>query len=178
MKVVLLNGCPRKGWNTDLVQHKVAEGAESVGAVTEIIDLYDLDFMGCRSCMACNRVEGGGFGRCTWNDGLKPVLEEIDKVDDLVLGSPCVLGGRHRRDACFPGAVPLPVHEFRYGRVGIQGTPEGGVHLHDERPDRMHERALCIIQAVSGTPCAICRHRGVFRNVTGRGLQEVSSWFL
>ncbi len=31
------------------------EAAESVGAETEYIDLYDLSFTGCRSCMACKR---------------------------------------------------------------------------------------------------------------------------
>lgn len=31
MKVILINGSPRKNWNTAKIKKKVAEGAETVG---------------------------------------------------------------------------------------------------------------------------------------------------
>ena len=91
MKVILLNGSPRKGWNTDILLHKAAEGAESVGAETEIINLYELNFKGCRSCMACN-MDGKSWGHCAWNDDLKEALDKIDRADGLILGSPIYFG--------------------------------------------------------------------------------------
>ena len=42
MKVMLLNGSPRKNWNTAQVLKSAQKGAESVGAETEYIDLYEL----------------------------------------------------------------------------------------------------------------------------------------
>ena len=42
MKVMLLNGSPRKNWNTALMLKEAQKGAESVGAETEYIDLFDL----------------------------------------------------------------------------------------------------------------------------------------
>ena len=44
MKTIILNGSPRKNWNTAQVLQSVRKGAESVGAVTEYIDLYDLTY--------------------------------------------------------------------------------------------------------------------------------------
>ena len=74
MKIVAINGSPRKGWNTDMLVDKAIEGARSKGAEVEKFDLYKLDgFIGCRSCMACKRPERGGT--CYIKDGLKPVLD-------------------------------------------------------------------------------------------------------
>jgi multimeric flavodoxin WrbA len=92
MKLIAVNGSPRKGWNTDILLHKALEGAESAGAQTELIYLYDLDYKGCRSCMACNLAGGKSYGRCAVNDGLKPVFEKIEQSDGLILGSPIYWG--------------------------------------------------------------------------------------
>ena len=58
MKTILLNGSPRKNWNTALMLKVARKGAESAGAETEYIDLFDLTYTGCRSCMACKRKGG------------------------------------------------------------------------------------------------------------------------
>ena len=39
MKTIVLNGSPRKNWNTALMLKEAQKGAESVGAETEYIDL-------------------------------------------------------------------------------------------------------------------------------------------
>ena len=53
MKTIILNASPRKNWNTAQLLKSAAKGAESAGAEVEYIDLYDLNFTGCRSCMLC-----------------------------------------------------------------------------------------------------------------------------
>ena len=58
-KVVIIDGGPRKNWNTAQLLHKAQEGAESIGAEVEYISLYGLKYSGCRSCMACKRKEIG-----------------------------------------------------------------------------------------------------------------------
>ena len=52
MKTIILNGSPRKNWNTAQMLKEAQRGAESVGAETEYIDLFDLSYTGCRSCLA------------------------------------------------------------------------------------------------------------------------------
>jgi len=88
MKVILLNGSPRKGWNTDMMLQKAAEGAQAAGAETEIIHLYDLNYKGCRSCYGCRSKKNKNAGHCIWNDDLKAVLEKVDQADALIIGSP------------------------------------------------------------------------------------------
>ena len=92
MKVVAINGSPRKKWNTAILLEKALEGAASQGAKTELIHLYDLNFKGCVSCFACKTIGGKSYGRCTAKDGLTPILERVEEVDALILGSPIYFG--------------------------------------------------------------------------------------
>ena len=91
MKTILLNGSPRKNWNTAMMLKEAQKGAESAGAETEYIDLFDLSYTGCRSCMACKR-KGGERCRCFWKDDLSPVIDRIFAADALIIGSPIYLG--------------------------------------------------------------------------------------
>ncbi len=67
------------------------KGAESAGAETEYINLFDLSYTGCRSCMACKR-KGAERCRCFWKDDLSPLLDRIFAADALIIGSPVYLG--------------------------------------------------------------------------------------
>jgi multimeric flavodoxin WrbA len=92
MKVLAINGSPRKKWNTATLLNKALEGASSKGAETELINLYDLDFVGCTSCFACKLKNGKSYGHCAFKDELSPLLKNIEDVDALILGSPIYLG--------------------------------------------------------------------------------------
>jgi multimeric flavodoxin WrbA len=50
MKILAINGSPRKNWNTATILNSALEGAISVGAQTEMIHLYDFNYKGCISC--------------------------------------------------------------------------------------------------------------------------------
>ena len=88
MKVMAVNGSPRKKRNTGTLLEKALEGAVSVGAETELVHLYDLDFKGCRACYSCKLLGGKSYGRCAAKDDLTPILREIEEVDVFILGSP------------------------------------------------------------------------------------------
>ncbi len=92
MKVIAINGSPRKTWNTATLLNKALEGAASTGAQTELIHLYDLNFKGCTSCFACKLKGGKSYGRCAYKDDLTPVLEKVAQADALILGSPVYIG--------------------------------------------------------------------------------------
>ena len=92
MKVIAINGSPRKNWNTATLLEKALEGAASEGAETELIHLYDLNFKGCISCFACKLKGGKSFGKCAVKDELTPVLERLEEADAVILGSPIYLG--------------------------------------------------------------------------------------
>ena len=86
-KIVVVNGSPRKGWNTDTLVSEAAKGAESAGAVVEKFDLYRLEkYTGCISCFGCKKEKFKGH--CICRDGLTPVLDAIREADGLILGTP------------------------------------------------------------------------------------------
>lgn len=92
MKVIGINGSPRKGWNTYTLVQDALEGAAEAGAETQLFNLYDHDFKGCTSCFACKRV-GIDDHRCAMRDGITPVLEAIAQADALIVGSPIYFMG-------------------------------------------------------------------------------------
>ena len=92
MKVMAVNGSPRKTWNTATLLKKVLKGAASQGADTELVHLYDLNFTGCISCFACKTRGGKSYGKCAVKDDLKPIFKKIEAADALILGSPIYFG--------------------------------------------------------------------------------------
>ena len=82
-KIIIIDGGPRKTFNTASMLKKFAEGVHSVSKEIEVktYRLYDFDYKGCMSCMACKI-----------KDNLTPILNEIAEADGLVLGSPNYFG--------------------------------------------------------------------------------------
>ena len=91
MKTIVVNASPRKKWNTAEILQSAQKGAESVGAETEYINLYDLVFKGCRSCLVC-KLKDKTKGKCYWRDDLQPVIDNILDADCLLIGTPIYFG--------------------------------------------------------------------------------------
>ena len=90
-KTLVLNASPRKAWNTAKLLKSAAEGARSAGSEAEYIDLYDLNFTGCRSCMLCKR-KGAERCHCYWKDDLSPIIDKVFRSDVLLVGTAIYLG--------------------------------------------------------------------------------------
>ena len=92
-KIVIVDGGPRKDMNTAQLLQRFAEGAKSVGEDIEVktARLYDIDYKGCMSCMAC-KLKGKASNICRFRDALSPLLDDIAEADGLVLGSPIYFG--------------------------------------------------------------------------------------
>ena len=88
-KVIIIDGGPRKQFNTAAMLQKIAEGITSVSEEIDVktVRLYSLDYKGCMSCMAC-KLKDRAAKVCKFLDALTPVLEDIADADGLVLGSP------------------------------------------------------------------------------------------
>jgi multimeric flavodoxin WrbA len=96
MKVYAINGSPRKNKNTATLLEKaldgVKEAAKDKEVETEIINLYDLNYTGCKSCFACKRLGGNSYGKCAIKDDIYEVLEKVSQADGLIFGSPIYFG--------------------------------------------------------------------------------------
>lgn len=92
-KIIVIDGGPRKNMNTAQLLQRFAEGVKSVSSDVEVvvIRLYDLDYKGCISCMAC-KAKGKASNICRFKDDLTPILNEIGYADGLILGSPIYFG--------------------------------------------------------------------------------------
>ena len=90
MKVLLINGSPRKAGNTFIALNEVAKELEKNGVEAEIIHLGTLPV---RSCIACNTCKEKGDSRCVFDDDLcNRVAEKMRASDALVVGSPVYYG--------------------------------------------------------------------------------------
>ena len=88
MKVIGINGGPRKKWNTHQMLESALKGCSDAGAETKLYHLFDLKFKGCCSCFGCLKLGGPSYGKCAMRDELTPVLDDILSADVLIMGSP------------------------------------------------------------------------------------------
>jgi len=88
---MIIDGGPRKDMNTAAMVQAFAEGARENGAEVKIVRLYDINYKGCRSCMAC-QLKGQRVASCRFPDGLTDTLKECSEADGLVLASPIYYG--------------------------------------------------------------------------------------
>lgn len=91
MKAIIINASPRKNWNTAQLLQEARKGLESAGAQTEYVDLYDLDYTGCRSCLVC-KAKNAKHPGCAWKDDLSPLIDRILTADSLIIGTPIYWG--------------------------------------------------------------------------------------
>src|SRR3990170_290755 len=92
MKIIAVNGSPRKNWNTATLLQKALDGAASKGAETEIFHLYELSYKGCISCFSCKAKNGESYGKCAVKDDLTSILKKVQEVDAIIFGSPIYFG--------------------------------------------------------------------------------------
>lgn len=90
--IFIINGSPRKNQNTGKMCESFALGVCDSGSKAEIINLYDIDFKGCRSCFLCKQRNGKNLGRCAFPDELTNILDKAAYGDGLVLASPIYFG--------------------------------------------------------------------------------------
>lgn len=86
MKVVAVNGSPRKTGNTHTLLRMVLSELEQEGIATELVQLAGKKITGCIACYKCFENQDR---RCAVkNDGLNECLEKMIDADGILFGSP------------------------------------------------------------------------------------------
>jgi multimeric flavodoxin WrbA len=86
MKVVAINGSPRKEGNTTILVQKVFEELEREGIVTEQIHLAGKKVQGCIACFKCFQNLDR---RCAVDsDFINDCIGKMDEADGIILASP------------------------------------------------------------------------------------------
>ena len=83
MKVLLVNGSPRKEGCTYTALAEVAGALEKDSIETEIVWLGQTPTIGCMGCGAC-----GKLGKCVHDDIVNVLAEKAKECDGFVVGSP------------------------------------------------------------------------------------------
>ena len=86
MRVMIVNGSPRKGGYTSDMTALFRKGAEEAGAVVEEIFLRKQKITPCIGCFKC--WVGETAGRCIFSDDMDDILDRFWESDALVLASP------------------------------------------------------------------------------------------
>lgn len=85
MRVIAVNGSPRKNGNTETVLAEMAKELKAEGIETEIIQVGDRAIRGCISCGHCMKEDNG----CVFDDDcVNEVSRKIACADGLILGAP------------------------------------------------------------------------------------------
>jgi multimeric flavodoxin WrbA len=128
MNVIAVNGSPRKDWSTGTLLKSALEGAESMGAQTSLIHLYDLDYQGCTSCFSCKRKGNTCAGLCAMRDDLREVLAAVIESDVLLLGSPVYFGDVTGEVRSFLERLLFPSTSYdEFGRSDFTGRVSSGL---------------------------------------------------
>ncbi len=86
MKVVALNGSPRKNGNTALLINTVFDELQKEGIETEVIQLGGKKIQGCLACMKC--FENQDRHCFNDNDILNQLIDKMIEADGIIIGSP------------------------------------------------------------------------------------------
>ena len=87
MKVLLLNGSPRKNGNTAAALKEMVKVFEAEGIGAEVVQVGNKDVRGCIACGSC-----GEKGKCVFDDIVNELAVKFEEADGLVAASPVYYG--------------------------------------------------------------------------------------
>ena len=91
MKVLLINGSPRKNGNTHTALTEVAKTLEAEGIECELAWIGNKPIRGCTACGTCSKK---GDDRCVFDDDIcNEMIEKAADADGYVIGSPVYYAG-------------------------------------------------------------------------------------
>ena len=86
MKVLMINGSPRKEGNTYTALHEMEKIFEKEGIETEILHVGNKDIRGCVACLSCKKT-----GKCVFDDMVNEAASKFQASDGLVVAARCTM---------------------------------------------------------------------------------------
>lgn len=107
MKILIINGSPRKNGNIARLLQTVAAELKSSGVEIDTINISELSVASCHGCMACRSTR-----RCVLpaDDSVR-ALAMINSCQAMVIGAPCYWGN-------IPGQLKTMFDRIVYGMMG------------------------------------------------------------
>ena len=83
MKVLMINGSPRRDGNTSIALEEMKRVFEAEGVEAEIVQVGHLPIRGCIACGYCAKN-----GKCVFDDAVNALAPKFEAADGLVVASP------------------------------------------------------------------------------------------
>ncbi|MHA1270032.1 MAG: flavodoxin family protein [Candidatus Helarchaeota archaeon] len=132
MKVIAINGSPRKNGNTKRAIEVVFNELKDAGIETELIQLADKIIKPCLACFKCS-----GKKKCIaqQDDDLNTIVEKILEADGVILGSPTYFADVSSRMKAFIDRAGIiskvngDLYKFKVGVAVVAVRRQGACHV-------------------------------------------------
>jgi multimeric flavodoxin WrbA len=158
MKVLLLNGSPRKEGNTARALQEMEKVFAQEGIKTQLIQVGSQNIRGCIACGSCSRT-----GKCVFDDPVNETAAAFEECDGLVVGSPVYYASANATLMAFLTRLFYSTHFDKTMKVGaavVSARRSGTTATYDE---------LNKFFGISGMPIASGQY---WNNVHGSGAGE------
>ncbi|MBU2548240.1 MAG: flavodoxin family protein [Proteobacteria bacterium] len=146
MQVLAINGSYRTKGTTARLLEAALEGAASKGASTDVVMLRDRNIQWCTNCLKCYNDLESPLGPCSVDDDMTAILEQVQRADGILFGSPIHNGFLTALMTLFIERMVWRVCRPTGTIGGLRGTPE-------PRQDKV--RALASIVSAGGMPARL-----------------------
>ena len=162
MKVLLINGSPRKNGNTQLALEEMNKVFLEEGFETEIVCLGTQDIRGCIACRSCAKT-----GVCVFDDIVRELSAKFEQSDGLVIGAPVYYGSAN---ATLMAAVQRMFQSSRFDKTmkvgaAVTAARRGGLTAAFDEMNKFF--------TISGMPVASGQYwNGIHGSAAGEGAQD------
>jgi multimeric flavodoxin WrbA len=130
MKVIAINGSPRKKGNTQIMIDEAAEEIVRAGIDVKRICITDYDVRPCTGCDICSKEPW----KCPIKDDAIAVLRDMVASDGILLGSPVYCGGVTAQLKALLDRTVIPYQKAEFkdkvgGVLTVGGAKNGGQEL-------------------------------------------------
>lgn len=131
MKVLMINGSPRKESNTGIALAEMENVFSEEGIETETVQIGNQDIRGCIACQSCFKT-----GKCVFDDAVNETAPKLFAADGLVVGTPVYFGSANATtiaflDRLFYSTRPAS-HTMRVGAAVAIARRAGTTATYDE----------------------------------------------
>jgi len=162
MKVLLLNGSPRKNGNTALALSEMEKVFHEEGIETEIVHIGNKDIRGCMACGSCSKT-----GKCVFDDIVNELSAKFEQSDGLVVGAPVYYGSANATLVAALQRMFYSSHFDKTMKVGaaVASARRGGLTATFDELNKFF--------TISGMPVASGQYwNGIHGAAPGEGIQD------
>ena len=113
MKVLIINGSPRKGGNTAIALAEMEKVFEAAGCEVEILDIGNKVIRGCVACTSCYQT-----GKCVFEDEVNAAAPKFEAADALIVATPVYYASANATLIAFLDRLFYSTHFDKRMKVG------------------------------------------------------------